>query len=176
MKTCISVILLVGSLVAMGRGSPTRLPLCRRTSGPDGSGEGASLSQSPSPQSPGLCLCVGRVNENRMAFFPRFPNPICSNKRLKGKERWDPAGQGGRNNNPYPWAASKHMHPLHCAELVLRQREGKPTWVPLLKTHYSKKKKLHCSQRLVFSSFNGRICKSRLKNGKYVRGEKAIWL
>lgn len=59
-----------------------------------------------------------------MAFFPCFPNPICSNKRLKGKENGDPAGQGGRNNNTYPWATFQHMQPFYIVLKLFTQTKG----------------------------------------------------
>lgn len=57
--------------------------------------------------------------------FPPLPNPICSNKRLKGRESWDPAGQEGRDNNTYPWATFQHMQPFHAVlKLLFRQEKG----------------------------------------------------
>lgn len=59
--------------------------------------------------------------------FPSFPNPICSNKRLKGRERRDPAGQEGTDNNTYPWATFQHMQPFQAVlKLLFRQEKEQP--------------------------------------------------
>lgn len=79
-----------------------RPQLVRRESGP----------RPPFP-SARVCVCVpGELMRRDCHSFSVFPNPICSNKRLKGRESGDPAGQEGKDNNTYPWATFQHMQPL----------------------------------------------------------------
>lgn len=67
-----------------------------------------------------VCVCVlGELMRRDCYSFPLFSNPICSNKRLKGRESWDPAGQEGRDNNTYPWATFQHMQPFHAVWWLL---------------------------------------------------------
>lgn len=129
MKTFLSVTPLVGGLVDRASFEPEHTSL---------GGRGAGAVPLLSPRSPGLCVCVrGELMRTEWLSLPGFPNPICSNKKLKGKERGDPAGQGGRNNNPYPWATFEHMQPFHTVlRLLLRQRGVGPMRAPLFLKHY----------------------------------------
>lgn len=50
------------------------------------------FSESPKPG----CVCVwGELMRTECLSFPSFPNPICSNKRLKGKEKETLLVKGG---------------------------------------------------------------------------------
>lgn len=58
-------------------------------------GNGVGAVPFLSPWSPG-CVCVwGELMRTECLSFPSFPNPICSNKRLKGKEKETLLVKGG---------------------------------------------------------------------------------
>lgn len=131
-----------------------------------------------------LCLCMGRVNENRMPFFPQLPQPHLFKQKAEREREGDPAGQGGRNNNIYPWATFQHMQPFYTAlKLLFRQKKSGQWSSHFFKTLLKKKKKKKDDIRpkglgyLFFSPSNDYIWKSRLENGKDEKDEgKAIWL
>jgi hypothetical protein len=68
---------------------------------------------------------MGRVNENRMPFFPQLPQPHLFKQKAEREREGDPAGQGGRNNNIYPWATFQHMQPFYTElKLLFRQKKS----------------------------------------------------
>lgn len=50
-----------------------------------------------------------------MPFFPQLPLPHLFKQKAEREKEGDPAGQGGRNNNIYPWATFQHMQPFYIA-------------------------------------------------------------
>lgn len=100
-----------------------------------------SLFRVPKPG----CVCVwGELMRTECLSFPSFPNPICSNKRLKGKEKETLLVKGG---GIITYILGQHFSTCNpfslCLSFCSDKRSQANVVFIFLKPYFKKKKRRH---------------------------------